>query len=95
MRPMTQAGTTHYVEEQERRFSDAIVEWLRGKAEEHRIDHWVVFAPPRMLGILRKDSSGLLRGHLEELQGNLMGLKAGQLAKHPMIRRLVAAAQER
>lgn len=95
MRPMTQAGTTHHVEEQERRFSDAIVEWLRGKAEEHRIDHWVVFAPPRMLGILRKDSSGLLRGQLEELQGNLMGLRAGQLAEHPVVRRLAAAARER
>ena len=95
MRPMTQAGTTHSVEEQERRFSDAVVEWLRGKAEEHKIDHLVIFAPPRMLGVLRKDSSGLLMGRMEELQGNLMRLKAGQLAEHPMVRRLVEAEQER
>lgn len=95
IQPMSQAGTTHCVEEEERRFSDAIVEWLRVKAEEHRIDHLVILAPPRMLGVLRKDVSGLLAGRLEELQGDLMRLKAGQLSEHPIVRRLVKAAGER
>jgi len=94
MRPMSEGGTTHYAEEEERRFAGEIVKWLRGKAEEHKIDHLVILAPPRMLGVLRKASSGLLEGHLEELDGNLMRLETGQLADHPMVRRLVKTACE-
>jgi len=93
-RPMTMDGMTHDIEEEERRFAGQIVEWLRKKAEEHEIDHLVIFAPPRMLGVLRKAPPGLLKGHLEELDGNLMRLEAGQLAEHPMVRKLVSATHE-
>jgi protein required for attachment to host cells len=95
MRPMTQTGTTHYVEEEERRFAHEIVEWLQENAKKHEIDRLVIFAPPRMLGVLRKASSGLLTGHLKELEGNLMRLDAGQLAQHPMVRDLVREAHQR
>jgi protein required for attachment to host cells len=88
-RPMSQDGMTHDIEEEERRFGAQIVAWLRSKVEEHEIDRLTIFASPRMLGVLRKASSGLLRGHLEELKGNLMRLEAGQLAEHPMVRELV------
>jgi protein required for attachment to host cells len=93
-RPTTEGGMTHDVEEKERRFAGQIVKWLQEKAEEHEIDRLVIFAPPRMLGLLRKAPPGLLKGHLEELQGNLMRLEAGQLAQHPMVRELVLAAPE-
>jgi len=93
-RPMSQDGMTHDIEEEERRFGGQIVNWLRRQAGEHEIDRLAIFAPPRMLGVLRKASSGLLRGHLEELKGDLMRLEAGQLAEHPMIRDLVKAAQQ-
>lgn len=76
-RPMTGDGMTHDIEEEERRFGAQIVDWLRRKAEEHKIDRLAIFAPPRMLGVLRKASSGLLTGHLQELEGNLMRLDAG------------------
>ena len=89
VRPQTGDGMTHDVEEKERRFAGKIVEWLQEKAKKHGIDRLVIFAPPRMLGLLRKASSGLLAGHLKELQGNLMHLDAGQLAEHPMVRELV------
>jgi protein required for attachment to host cells len=92
VRPTSEGGTTHHVEEEERRFAGQIVEWLQGKAQEHKIEHLVILAPPRMLGALRKASSGLLEGQLEELDGNLMRLEAGQLADHPMVRRLAKAA---
>jgi len=93
-RPMTGDGMTHDIEEEERRFGGQIVEWLRKRAEEHEIDHLVIFAPPRMLGVLRKASAGLLKGHLDELEGDLMRLEAGQLAEHPMVRGLVPATHE-
>jgi protein required for attachment to host cells len=85
---------THDVEEKERRFAGNIVEWLQENAKKHEIDRLVIFAPPRMLGILRKASSGLLPGHLKELEGNLMRLRVGQLAEHPMIRDLVRGTNE-
>jgi protein required for attachment to host cells len=89
LRPQTGDGMTHDVEERERRFAGEIVEWLQQNAKKHEIDRLVIFTPPRMLGVLRKASSGLLAGHLKELEGNLMRLDPGQLAEHPMVRELV------
>jgi len=94
LRPQTGDGMTHDVEEKERRFTGKIVEWLQQNAKKHEIDRLAIFAPPRMLGVLRKASSGLLAGHLKELEGNLMRLDAGQLAEHPMVRELARATQE-
>lgn len=93
-RSMSRAGTTHDIEEQERRFAGKIVEWLQGKAKQHEIDHLIIFAPARMLGVLRKVSSGLLTGHLEELKSDLMRLDSGQLAAHPLVQYLVQARSE-
>lgn len=94
-RPATLSGTTHHVEEKERRFAGEIVKWLQKKAGEHKIDRLMIFAPGRMLGALRKVAVGSLKGHLEELQGDLMRLKPGQLAEHPMIRDLMLATSKR
>jgi protein required for attachment to host cells len=94
LRPQTGDGMTHDVEERERRFAGRIVERLQENVKKHEIDCLVIFAPPRMLGELRKASSGLLPGHLKELEGNLMRLRVGQLAEHPMIRELVQATHE-
>ncbi len=88
-RPMSRDGMTHDIEEEERRFGSQIVDWLRTKAEAHAIDRLAIFAPPRMLGVLRKASSGLLKGHLEELKSDLMRLETSQLAEHPMVRELI------
>jgi len=94
-RPKNRDGMTHDIEEEERRFGAQIVDWLRSKAEEQAIDRMAILAPPRMLGVLRKASSGLLKGHLKEFEGNLMRLEAGQLAEHPMIRELLRTVHER
>ncbi len=92
-RPTT-GGMTHYVEEEERRFAGEIVQWLQKQAQAHRADCLTVFAPPRMLGVLRTVPLGPLIGRVEELQGDLMRLRAGQLADHPMVRQLVLTADE-
>lgn len=88
-RPMTNAGATHNVEDNERRFAGEIVAWLKKRTEQYAIDCLVIFAPPRMLGVLRMVPLGSLKGHVEELKGDLMRLNAGQLADHPMVRELV------
>ena len=95
LRPQTGDGMTHDVEEKERRFAGRIVEWLQKRAEQREIDQLAIFATPRMLGVLRKAPLGLLKGHLEELEGNLMRLEAGQLAEHPMVCELVRGREER
>jgi protein required for attachment to host cells len=88
-RPMTNAGAKHNVEDNERCFAGEIVVWLKKRTEQYAIDRLVIFAPPRMLGVLRMVPLGSLKGHVEELKGDLMRLNAGQLADHPMIRELV------
>jgi len=93
-RPMSQSDITHCIEERERRFADEIVERLQRKAGEHKIDHLVIFAPPRMLAWVRMAEPGVLKGHLQMVQGDLMRLQVGQLAEHPMIRELVEGTRE-
>jgi len=93
-RPMTQGGMTHHVEEKERRFAADVVQWLQKEAQEHKVERLMIFAPPRMLGALRKVPSGSLEGHLEEFQGDLMRLAPGQLAEHPMIRALLPGTHD-
>jgi protein required for attachment to host cells len=88
-RPMTGGGMTHNVEETERRFAGEMVAWLLIKAAQHEVDHLVIFAPPRMLGVLRRVPLGALKGCVEEFKGDLMRLSVGQLADHPMVRKLV------
>jgi protein required for attachment to host cells len=94
MRPQTGDGMTHDVEEKERRFAGQIVEWLQENAKRRVIDRLVIFAPPGMLGALRKITSQLLAGRLLETEGNLMRLRVGQLAKHPMVYSLVRGTNE-
>jgi protein required for attachment to host cells len=94
-RPTTQGGMTHDVEEAERRFAGEIAGWLQEKAVAQAMDQLVVFAPPRMLGALRKTPFGSLKGHLNEIKGDLMRLNEGQLAEHPLIGDLVLTAPGR
>ena len=94
-RPMTQGGASHDVEERERRFATETADWLSKKAAENEMARLVVFAPPRMLGLLRKASFSVTNAHLEEVRGDLMGLKPGQLADHPLVRDLVRTRQSR
>ena len=94
-RSMPQGGAKHDVEEKERRFAAETADWLTKKAAEHEMTRLVVFAPPRMLGLLRKASFSAINSHLEEVRGDLMGLKPGQLADHPLVRDLVRARQSR
>lgn len=85
-RPMTETGATHNMEEKERRFAGEIVAWLRKKSGQQKIDHLVILAAPRMLGVLRMIPLGSLKGHVAEFKGELMHLNAGQLAEHSTVR---------
>lgn len=89
MPPMTNAGMTRNVEDRQRRFGNEIVAWLQNKADQYDAHRLIIFAPPRMLGVLRMLPLGSLKGQVEELQGDLMRLNVGQLADHPMIRELL------
>lgn len=91
-RPVTNAGVTHDVEQRERRFGGEIIAWLQGKARERNIKRLVIFAPPRMLGVLRSVPLQSLKGYVEEIGGDLMPMNADQLAAHPLIHELLVSA---
>ncbi len=90
-----QDATAPNAETSERRFAKETADWLTRKAAEHDMARLVVFAAPRMLGLLRKTSFHVNNAHLEEVRGDLMGLAPGELADHPLIRDLVQARQSR
>lgn len=91
VRPMTGAGATHHVEERERRFAGEVIAWLQKEARQRAIADLAILAPPRLLGVLRMVPLESLKGHVDELKGDLMPLNAGQLAEHPTIRQLLGA----
>jgi protein required for attachment to host cells len=95
LRPQTGDGMTHDVEQKERRFAGQIVGWLKKRVDTHEIDRLVILATPRMLGVLRRTRARPRNGHVQGIEGNLMRLDAGQLAKHPMVRQLIQAGHER
>jgi protein required for attachment to host cells len=95
MRPMSQAGETHNVEENERHFAAEVAEWLQKQGEKHELDRLTILAPPRMLGVLRNTPFGSMRAGMKQVQGDLMRLNTGQLAEHQMVRNLVRTRQER
>ncbi len=88
-RPTALGGATHNIENNERRFAAEIIHWLQTKSVQHKVEHLVILAPPRMLGVLRTVPLGSLKGRVEELKGDLMRLNTGQLANHAMIRELL------
>lgn len=94
-RPMTQAGETHDVEENERRFAAEVAEWLQKQAGARELDRLTIFASPRMLGVLRHTSFGAMQAGMNQVQGDLMRLDPGQLAEHPMVRNMILTRQSR
>ena len=80
---------TQDVEDKVRRFAGEIMLWLETKVKEHKIGAMPIFAAPHMRGVLMTARTHDMGGLLGELEGNLMHLKARQLADHPMIRELV------
>ncbi len=87
--PGTHGDAARENEQTERRFADDTADWLNKKAAEHEMARLIVFAPPRMLSLLRKSSFNVTNGHMEEVRDDLMGLEPGQLADHPTINEVV------
>jgi protein required for attachment to host cells len=74
------AGTGHELEEEERRFAHDIREWL---GREARV-HVTLFAPPRILGMLRRDL-GDLEARVDLHEGELTRLRPNELAEHATV----------
>lgn len=77
-----------------RRFAREVVAWLQERMEKSGIQRVHILAPGRFLGALRKvRPARLARQHGLERKVDLMHLGAGKLAKHPVIRQLVASSR--
>jgi protein required for attachment to host cells len=78
-------AVTHEKEEEERRYAGQVATWLDKEAVARQIDAFVVFAPDRLLGTLRKTWSPKLRGMTKERHGDFAHLTIGELTAHPAI----------
>lgn len=86
-RAFSPEGNDH--EERLHRFAKDVTDWLVEQARDRRLEHVTVFAPPRLLGELRKTRPSQLNGLWREQEADVAHLDAGELAKHPIVRQLV------
>lgn len=78
------AAPGHGDEEERRRFARELRQWLKASVRELAHGHVDVFAPARMLGLLRSELSGE-RVSTELHEGDLTHLRPQQLAVHPAV----------
>ncbi len=97
-KPSPRAGRTgdpnddHEDEEESRRFARKLSEWIRRHVETRSVPHMTLFAPPRLLGTLRKITNGKsLPRAVNTKEADLTSLTTEQLTKHQSIRELVRA----
>ena len=77
-----------------RRFAREVAAWLQHKTEEFGIRRLHILVSGRFLGALRKVRTARLAAQLgPERKADLTHLSSGKLAKHPVIRQLVASAR--
>lgn len=74
-------------EEEQERFAREVGAWLGGARRELGEGRWILFAPPRFLGMLRRHVAPEVATELHE--GELAHLRAGELALHPAVIRAV------
>lgn len=98
-RPSPRAGRTgdtqddHEAEEEARRFARRLTDWIRRHIEQHAIPRLVLYAPPRMLGTLRRVANGNgLNGKVDRQEADLTSLTVEELTRHRKIRQLVGAS---
>jgi protein required for attachment to host cells len=72
----------HTAEEEAARFSREVIAWLGGSRRELGAGRMILFAPPRFLGLLRRQISA---DAPEMREGELSHLNAGELAVHPAV----------
>ncbi|MHC4128268.1 MAG: host attachment protein [Planctomycetota bacterium] len=87
------ASVGHEDEEMMRRFARDVAGWLDEKTRRLGIDRLALFAPPRFLGALRQAWSPRLALRVDEFEGDLGYMGAGDLVRHRAIARLLGDEQ--
>ena len=67
-------------------FAQRTVDWLEHKLKGRELHRLVVFAPPQLLGDIRRQHFNFGPKIVHTCRGNLAHLQAGQLARHPAVR---------
>jgi protein required for attachment to host cells len=88
--PGTAPAPSREHEEKLAHFARALATWLQKLVSNHALAACPLFAPPRMLGAMRKAAPKTLAAKLREQEGEFAGLSAAQLAEHPKIKALLA-----
>jgi len=85
----TYASEGHEDEHQLHRFAKRVVVWIEQLAGSIETPLIPLFAPPRLLGELRKLYGPALSRRVREHQADLTHLSASALAKHPAVLELI------
>ncbi len=83
------ASVGHEDEEMMKRFARDVAGWLDEKTRRLNIDRLALFAPPRFLGALRQAWSPRLAVRVDEYEGDLGYMGAGDLVRHRTIAQLL------
>jgi protein required for attachment to host cells len=83
------AASHHEAEEDLQRFVRQTLDWLGKTIESRQIARLTVFAPPRLVGGLRKACPDRLAGVLDVQSADLMSLPSEALHTHPLLQRVV------
>jgi len=79
----------HESENQLHQIAKQLTAWLERNVNDRRLERVVVFAPPKLLGVLRKTYPPALNSRLRAREADLAHLDAHALAHHPTVRQLI------
>ncbi|MBI1367163.1 MAG: hypothetical protein GC162_00770 [Planctomycetes bacterium] len=79
------ASRGHETEEMMRRYARTLTDWLRQQVHMHHIEQLTLFAPPRLLGVLRQTWTNGLSGRIESHEADLNHIAVAELANHPAV----------
>lgn len=82
-------GAKRESEEHLRRVANDLMHWLEHQAAKWRISQVTLFAPPRLVSVLREVRSLSLSGRVNIQARDLAQLKIAALARHPSVREMV------
>lgn len=85
----TYASEGHEAHEELNRFARQIMNWLKDEAASRGIDQFVLFAPPRFLGVMRSIRVAHTYARIAKREGDLVNLDTAALSRHPAIHELV------
>lgn len=75
----------HEDEQRLDRFAHDVVQWLEKQLEQRGIDRVTLFAPPKLLGELRRVYPASLKGRIDDAEGDFASMDENQIARNATV----------